>query len=356
MREAPSRAKEWLFRSSAVALGLVVACVAVEAALRLLHLSPVGGLASVTQRQFDRVPGVFMPGQRFIDRQIPALPHLTTIDSLGYRSNGDFARRKPGEELRVLMLGDSFTFGSYVNDSETLPVRLEELLRARCRGPIRVINAGVGGSSIETALPMAMRALPLGVNLAVLTFTENDVSDLLTPMWAALARNRAAKSRFPMSWVYPVVRQSAIWNLLLAARGRWVDRRRAAMLESTSVSATPAQSMPALEAEYRRTLIALRDSLRTAGVPLVFAIFPSSGTVAGHQSDALLGWAERVASETSIPTINYLSVLRASHGPTDPYYLLPHDGHPSAEGYRVAAAALAENLLTLPPIRSHCAR
>lgn len=348
-------AREWLLRAAALAVGLGVACLTIEAALRLLHLSPVGGLATVTQAQFDAIPGLFLPGQHFIDRQIPALPYLVTIDSLGYRQNGALAARKPPGELRVLMLGDSFTFGNYVDDAETLPFRLEEILQARCRD-VRVINAGVGGSSIETALPMAVRALPLGIDLAVLTFTENDLSDLLTPMWESLAHNRAVKSRFPMSLVYPVVRESAIWNLVLAARGQWVNKRRAAMLQANQSSPRPAQSTPELEAEYTRRLVTLRDTLRTAGIPLVFAVYPSSGTVAGTQSEELVRWAGQTGRDAGLPTVDYLAPLRAAGGPTTRYYLLPYDGHPSPLGYRIAAGALATYLLALPSTGSRCGR
>src|SRR5262245_8657376 len=48
------------------------------------------------------------------------------IDPSGFRSNGT-AVRTSGRP--IITLGDSFTFGDEVNDSETWPAQLEKLLR-----------------------------------------------------------------------------------------------------------------------------------------------------------------------------------------------------------------------------------
>lgn len=53
---------------------------------------------------------------------------------------------KPAGMLRILMLGDSFTFGFPVNDEETFAHLIEQGLRARGY-PVEVINGGVSGYS-----------------------------------------------------------------------------------------------------------------------------------------------------------------------------------------------------------------
>ena len=114
--------RTWLFRVIAISTSLAVSLVLVEAGLRFFHLAPAGGLATVSQRDFDRLPGLYVPEQHIFDRRVPALPHRITIDSLGYRGADQFTRRKPPGEFRILMLGDSFTFGDFVNDEESLPL------------------------------------------------------------------------------------------------------------------------------------------------------------------------------------------------------------------------------------------
>ena len=62
-----------------------------------------------------------------------------SIDAEGFRSNGH-AARTAGRS--IVAVGDSFTFGSEVDDRETWPAYLESLLERRVR------NGGVGGYSI----------------------------------------------------------------------------------------------------------------------------------------------------------------------------------------------------------------
>ncbi|MBK7905607.1 MAG: hypothetical protein IPJ78_03495 [Gemmatimonadetes bacterium] len=115
------------------------------------------------------------------------------INSLGYRGP-EIPREKPPGEYRVVMIGDSFTFGDYVDDHETLPAKLEEALRADCAA-VRAINAGVMNTTIDSHAQMAERALALEPDLVVLTFYENDVDDLRNPMWRRSSRAIARRSR-----------------------------------------------------------------------------------------------------------------------------------------------------------------
>jgi lysophospholipase L1-like esterase len=291
-----------LYGIAATLIGLALALVLAEVTLRLLDLAPVGGLATVTERDFDRLPGLFMPGQRLVDRVVRELPYHIMIDSLGYRDATEMPRAKPAGEVRILMLGDSFTFGYLVDDDKTLPALLDHRMRSRCGGAVRVINAGIGGTSIDAASAMADRALSLGIDLAVLTFTENDVTDLATPMWTQLASNRLAKSRFPMSLLYPAVRHLALWNLLLQSRAKWRSRQAPPIptAQPASGAAPPDSELLRLRGEYRQRLLSLRDRLASANVPLLFAIYPSHLTVYGEKSDEQVRWVEQTAREAGL--------------------------------------------------------
>jgi hypothetical protein len=76
-------------------------------------------VSTVTEKEFSSVPGILSPGQRVIDRRDPRLPHRVTTNSLGYRGREVAARKQPGE-LRILFAGDSFVYGDFVNDDQTL--------------------------------------------------------------------------------------------------------------------------------------------------------------------------------------------------------------------------------------------
>lgn len=356
MSAAPRRdTRSWILALTASLIGLALALLVAEVMLRVLDLAPTGGLATVSQREFERLPGLFAPGQRVLDRELPQLPYRITIDSLGYRDATGLSRAKPAGEVRILLLGDSFTFGYLVDDDQTLPAQLERRLQSRCGNAVRVINAGVGGSSIETAARMAERALPLGIDAAVLTFTENDVTDLALPMWDQLASNRAAKSRFPMSVVYPAVRELALWNLLLKARAKW-KARRVSVAPTVKPVARPAASdsrLLALRNDYRQRLLGLRQRLAGEHIPLLFAIYPSHLAVYQHR-DEQVRWIEETAIGAGLATVNLTPALQRDGRSQEELYLLPLDGHPSPAGYAVVAPAIEDLLLTLPVVASRC--
>lgn len=326
-------------------------------ALRLFGLAPVGGIATVNQRDFDRLPGIYVPGQRMVDRRRPELPHTITIDSLGYRGIEEFPRRKPAGEIRVLMLGDSFTYGDLVDDSLTFPVQLERSLRGECGPGVRVINAGIGGTTIDAASELARRSAPLEIDVAVLTFTENDVTDLAVPMWEQMGANRAAKSRFPMSVVYPLVRQSAIWNLAQGVRGKWRNLQTDRVIPSGSRNGPEESdsSLLALRTIYELRLAALRDSLAARGIPLLLVIYPSHLTIYRMRSEEQVAWVNHAGKEAGLTTVDLLPALRQDGRPVEELFFLPTDGHPRPEGYAIATRELRLVLERLPPLASRCA-
>ena len=65
-------------------------------------------------------------------------------NSLGFR-DAETTLEKPPGTFRILMLGDSFTVGANVEQSEAYPQVLERLLDSTSARRIEVINAGVGG-------------------------------------------------------------------------------------------------------------------------------------------------------------------------------------------------------------------
>jgi lysophospholipase L1-like esterase len=334
----------------------VVAIILAELALRLLKFAPAGGVHTVDAAAFARVPGIFEPGQHVIDRQNPNLPHQVTIDSLGYRGQ-PFPRAKPRNEVRVLFIGDSFTYGDFVNDSETVPSLVEVELRRSCQG-VRAINAGIGGSTIVDQIEMVTRALPLAPDIVVLSFSENDVSDLAEePLWQRLARNREAKSKFPFSLIYALTRETALWNLALRIRAVQFARRQTGTADDSAGAAPVAAGATTdsvLRARYMAGLRRLRDTLHANAVPLVVAAVPSHHTVYGRWTDEQLQWIDGAASSLKLPFVSFMGVLRASGLSATEAYLLPHDGHTSARGNSVIAGALAPLLRSQPALLASC--
>lgn len=341
-----------LLAAMAGALAFVVA----EVALRVLKLAPSKTVTTVSAAEFGRVPGLLSPGTEIVDLQNPALPHRVRVDSLGFRGQ-DFSRVPPEGTFRIAMLGDSFVYGTMVDDEATLPAQLQQRLAPRC-GPVEVVNAGLSGATIIEQLEVARRVLPLRPALVVVTFTENDVTDLGgESTWSQLARSREAKSGFPLRYLYPVLRESAVWNLAMKLRGM---TRTANGHDGTSVLPTVGAAKggvrpdSARRARYEATLSTLASELRAANVPAVFVTFPAHFTVYDEWSEEQLDWAASVAQRQGLPVIATLPAFRGSRKPATELFLLPLDGHPSGVGHALAADTLATALRAHPTLTGRC--
>jgi len=338
-------------RLVAMGISLVVALAIVEVVLRLFHLAPAQGIATVNAKQFQRIPGMFAPNQRIRDLQKPALPYVVTIDSLGFRG-GEFTRAKPANQLRVVMLGDSYVYGDFVDDDQTFPVQLEQRLRRAC-GDALVINAGLGGTTIVDQAQELQRTLPLASDVVVLVYVADDIANLAgsKTSWELLAENRRSKSRFPLSIVYPVLRSTALWNLALKARANRLNRAGETSL-SQDYSRDSASTLDRLRNRYGEALVALRDTLKAHGVRFVFTMYPSYAELRGGSAN--LTWLEGFARSHGIAALNFSAALQASGLPNTTLYRLPEDGHPGPTGYAIAADTLGKRMLALgglPPCK-----
>jgi hypothetical protein len=329
------------FRIVTLVIGAAFGLAAAEAGIRLSGLSAAGGLVTVSERDFSRVPGIFEPGQDVVDRRIPALTFRVRINSLGYRG-AEFPLIKPERQLRVLMAGDSFTFGDFVEDDESLPGQLQRALQ--CRLPSLVINAGVGGASIRTERHMIERGLAVSPDLVVLTYYENDIADLEDPLWERLQRNRDAKSRLPLSVIYPIVKDSALWSLVNDVQARWRGRRR---LDRNGAPRPVADSdagarQESLRSAYAREFTDVVALLRARKIPLMLATYPSHLSLRAPAASANTEWVEALGESLGTQVVRLRTALEDSGLATEDLYALPLDGHPRARAHEIAAAFLAD--------------
>lgn len=335
---AQSRLAVVLRRILFMGVGMLVALVIAEVALRVLQLAPAAGIATVNARDYERLPGMFAPNQHVRDVQKPALPFTVTIDSLGFRG-AEFVRPKPAQQRRVVMLGDSYVYGDFVDDEHTLPFQLEQRLRAPC-GDVLVINGGLGGTTIVDQAFMLERTLALAPDVVVLVYVIDDFANLANqkPSWELLAENRAKKSRFPLSIVYPVMRNTALWNLALKFRATRINQETATTLQQ-AFAADQGGTALHLRERYGTVLLAMRDTLKARGIPLVFAMYPSSQELpAGSEN---LTWMEQFAGKQGIAAVNFRTALRGAGVPDSQLYWVPIDGHPRPLGYSITADVLA---------------
>lgn len=184
-------------------------------------------------------------------------------NNLGFR-DGPFRAEKPAGVRRVLLLGDSLTFG------KGMPVehRFSDLLRARAPRRVELLNAGDLGCSVECELEVLKQLLPHSPDLVILQPSGNDMDQ---SMWRiAMESPKAAVPRF--RWAY---RSRIIQALAYRIYGDTQSGQVDTALESASRF-------------YDKTLTAFFGLCRARGIRVLVMSFPAANGVwyGAHVSDA----------------------------------------------------------------------
>lgn len=326
-----------------------------EILLRVTGLAPSRALRSASFPTFERIPGIYEPGQEFVNRVRRDLPSEIRINRLGFRGRELSEERLPSS-LRILALGDSYTFGDHVDTAEAWPSRLERVLAELQPGmAVEVVNGGVNGFGIldETAL-WRKAGRRLDPDLVIVAFSPNDISDMTrpAPIFEQMRRHAETKGRPLVGTLIRAAQKTALFNGLqiLAARLRVATRSHDAIPELEPARAGPAVAPEAWEA-YRTALVELGRILSAEGRPALLVHYPSHGIVKGeepaHAAEILPAWA----GEAGMEYLDLLPAFRRGASSGAVLYLVPRDSHPAPEGHDLAARTLADALRKLgwPP-------
>lgn len=252
------------------------------------------------------VPAARPPGVH--DEPYPGRPRVAyEVGAHGFRGPSWSAARAPGA-VRVALLGDSFVYGSGVEQADTLAEKLAATLRARHpERTFEVLNLGVPGTNLPSHVDMYEAAKTLDPTAIVLCTTlPNDLSD------AGGALEQRARGR--------VTRYSLAAAVVGAPLASWV-----------SGIGTLARDFDA-----RALTVLARETDRLAGL---------RGYPPGAERVPLFVFtyaADDRRVTAAFARVPHTVVIDAV--PTDPAHYIPGDGHPTAEGNRVFATHLAAAL------------
>ncbi len=165
--------KSLLFKIIGVFLSLLVAFALAEGAVRLFRPQEVGPVRFACDPELGEIP---VPGQRG-ERHVPGVFDFAySNNSLGWRGSREYQEAKY-TKYRVLFLGDSFAYGTGVNDEQTFAALVEKGLNAD-RLSVEVMNAGCPGKGTDYAVKafdtVARKFRP---DLTALCFFCNDFQD-----------------------------------------------------------------------------------------------------------------------------------------------------------------------------------
>jgi len=326
-------------------LGLLVTAVFfvfLEAGLRLSGRVPTNTLRSPDLKTLESIPGLFEPSQEFIDRIRPDMPYHVRINAQGFRGE-DLKTPLPYNWRRILCLGDSYTFGHYVDDDEAWPAVLGRLLRDDSL-PIEVVNGGANGFTIaDERIFLETKALALDPALVVLVFSQNDILDLARPrpMIETMRDHASLKSTFLLGPILKGLQRTAIFNGMQRLAAGMRGRKRDETAESLSTREDP------LWKEYEEQLQAVSALLGSRKIPGLIVSWPTAEQIAGEEPSSAPGRLELLARRVGMQFLDLLPALDALRRSGKEPSLRPRDGHPSPAGHEAAAIAIRAGLAGL---------
>lgn len=326
-------------------VSLVLAIGFLEVGARILLPPPPVFQSPQVRHVGDPVLGyALVPDQDAYTHDRPA-----RVNRAGLRRSSEISPEKPRGERRVLVLGDSFTFGNGVLDDETYPAVLEALLRD-AGIPAEVLNAGVQGYSVhQEAAWLAERGFALDPDVVIVGFYANDVTIPEDP--AEVATRFDSEGQLRQSGLRGLFSDEVVYALkrltlasLLAHAGRELRYRIAPPADDYwTKSLVRGQETPdSLRAwtAVEDSLRAMRDGCAERGIPMLVLVQPLPWQIAPDTpTENYQGRLDAILERLGLRNVDVLDAYRAATARGDEIFI-PYDGHPTALGQRLTAETL----------------
>ena len=320
-RRSRSRLGEWGLNALAVALSLVVIYAGAEAYV---------SYAVDDGMQFDLEMWRY---SREIKRQSanPAIGHEhrpgsrahlmgvdVAISSQGLRDR-EFPLTPPPGRTRIMMLGDSLTFGWGVPGDKTWSKRLEQMLR-QAGYDAEVINTGVGNYNTEMEAAWFLeRGVQFKPHYVVLNYFINDAEP--TPRYGSnlLAEHSRAYVYFA-SRIDAAVRQAGVGE-----RTDW---------QSYYAGLYNEENLRRVNAAFAR----LAEYCRAHGIPLIVANYPELRNPRAYPFPQVNQAVEKLARDNHLGYVDMLPAVREMDPPS--LWVTRPDPHPSVAAHEAFAREL----------------
>lgn len=241
------------------------------------------------------------------------------INSKGLRDY-EYSYAKPPDTYRILVLGDSITFGWGVEIQQTYAKILEDKLnRTNLGRKFQVINTGVGNYSTETELDfLKMEGLKYKPDMIILGYFINDAENIRPESKYFLNRQ---------SYLYVY-----LWSKFLAAKARLSPKGK----YTDYYLSLYRDSSPEKKA-FENAVSRLKYTSKRENIPLVVLIIPDLHEFNSYPFSAVDKYVEDLFKGYTLikPLSGFDRDINSSQ-----YWVSREDAHPNEKAHRVIAEAL----------------
>lgn len=287
---------------------------------------------------YELIPGVtttwFFPGSSYSEERTI----VATINQHGLRGPA-FEVEKPRGVKRVLCVGDSFVFGTGVQDDETWPAQLQVLFDGEAQErSIEVWNCGIPGfDTVQEIAFLEERLLPFDPDLVVLCYYIND---------AQIGEEKMAR----LSWFNRLLKRWSKENPQgLAKHVRSVSRLAEILARTTSRRIAMSQYNRSMNLQYTegstgwtavtREFVRGKQLCAERGIGFVVVLYPTMSRqgegLASHEPFQMV--LEFCRGE-QIDCLDLEPVLEQF--PVEEMWVHPLNMHPNSEAHAIAAEAI----------------
>ena len=332
--------RRWIQRSIALLVGIVLAMLVGEVAIRGLGLAPQLGSIEI-----DTAHGTFVSSDNDVLKYLPK-PGAGDVNSAGFRDR-EYAVDKPTGTYRIVVLGDSIAFG-YCDEERSIPLEqtFSEVLETRLattplagHASVEVLNFGVSGyDTTQEVELLAEKALAYSPDLVLVAYCLNDITSSSRELFLFRQQDdwgtRQAANKLYRGAVFRSHLVRLIWAMTSAPEPVSLDAGAGAGTPDNRASAKAFNRLNAIS--------------ELNGFDVMLVVFPYFDRFESYPHGAHHHALRTAAERFGWGYLDLLPVFQGLSRDTDELCTPCCNVHPNVRGHELTAAAIEANLRENP--------